>query len=164
MTTTTAQSVEDIRNSFPQITLRKIAGEPSYADIREIHNILKSNAASIPTTLGGGAHGHLGLVLGVATYLTVAGVAFTMPANPGAFPIFPTASTSAQINAITRTFNHNFKTYTEAKRTDTALKQQLTDAIDEIYIKEQRNQHTGYTSITTIELLTHLYDTYIKYH
>ena len=160
MTTTTVQSVEDIRNSFPQTTLRKIAGEPSYTDIHEIHTIIKSNAASIPTTLGGGDHGHLGLVLGAATYLTVAGVAFTMPTNPGAIPTIPTASTASQITALTRTFNHNFRTYTEANRTDTALKQQIIDAIDEIYIEEQRNQHTGYTSVSTLDLLTHLYDTY----
>ena len=160
MTTTTAQSVEDIRNSFPQTTLRKIAGEPSYADIHELHNIIKSNAASIPITLGGGDHGHLGLVLGATTYLTVAGVAFTMPVNPGAIPTLPVGRTSAQINTVTHTFNHEFKTYTEAKRSDTALKQQIIDAVDEIYIEEQRNQHTGYTSVTTMELITHLYDTY----
>jgi len=46
---------------FPQLT--KIHGEPDYDTLHRLHNELKSNAGSVPSTLGGGAHGHLGLIL-----------------------------------------------------------------------------------------------------
>ena len=160
MSATTAQSVEEIRTSFPQPTLTAVSGEPSYTDITHIHTILKSNAASIPSTLGGGEHGLLGLVLSAATYFTVTGTAFAIPANPGATPIIPNAATTAQINALTRTFNQEFKVYAESKRADTALKQQILNAIEPLYIEALRNPHTGYTGVSTMTILTYLYTNY----
>ena len=42
--------------------------------------------ANIPTTLGGGDHSHAGIVMDLAGYLLVAGVAFVNPTNPGTYP------------------------------------------------------------------------------
>jgi hypothetical protein len=39
--------------------------------------------ANIPTTLGGGNHGHAGILMDPARYLLTAGVPFANPANPG---------------------------------------------------------------------------------
>ena len=43
---------------------------------------------------------------------------------------------------------------------DTALQNQLTGAVDEIYILSLKNQYTGYVQSTTIAILQHLYTTY----
>ena len=158
--TTTIQSVDDIRSAFPEPTVQKIIGEPTYETIKDLHDILKSNAASIPSTLGGGNHGHLGLVLQPALYTVVTGNNFTAPNNPGATPTITAAATAAQVGAITRQFNANNKTFLEYSRTDQALKQLLLGAIEKDYVDSLRNMYTGYTTVTTFELLTHLYDTY----
>ena len=42
--------------------------------------------ANIPTTIGGGNHGHAGILMDPARYLLTAGVPFVNPANPGNYP------------------------------------------------------------------------------
>jgi len=69
-------TIDEITKSFTFPTLPKQSGLPVYKPIVAIHAKLKINAMSIPTTLGGSQHGHLGLVLPPATYLTVANVPF----------------------------------------------------------------------------------------
>ena len=60
--TSSVPSVEDFTNAFPtQVT--PIVGEPTYATLKTLKDQLKANAASVPTTLGGGNHGYLGLIL-----------------------------------------------------------------------------------------------------
>ena len=49
-----------------------------------LKNELKSNVSSVPTTLGGGNHGYLGMILTPAEYLRIAPTdPFTWPPNPG---------------------------------------------------------------------------------
>eukprot|EP00957_Ditylum_brightwellii_P110177 8404085-Ditylum_brightwellii.AAC.1 len=59
----TALSAEEIVGDFPQPTAPKVSGEPSYETIHIIHKILQENVASVNRDAGGGAHGHLTLVL-----------------------------------------------------------------------------------------------------
>ena len=160
MSNTNVQSVDDIRSGFPHPTIPTIEGEPTYQTIKSMHNLLKSNAASVPTTLGGGAHGHLGLALAPVLYLAVTGAAFNTPAHPGAGPVLANNATQAQILAATRQYNIDMKVYLECVRTDQALKQQLLGAVDSIYVESLRDMHTGYTAVTVLQLLTHLYDNY----
>ena len=65
--TTSVPSVEDITNAFPT-AITKITGEPNYASLKNLKDELKANAASIPTTLGSGTHGYLGLILSPTAY------------------------------------------------------------------------------------------------
>ena len=46
---------------FTHAALRQIHGNPTYNDIQHLYKQVKANAASVPSTLGGGQHGHLGL-------------------------------------------------------------------------------------------------------
>ena len=48
---------------------------------------LKANAASVQSDLGGGAFGHLGLVLDDVTYNTLTGHNYVRPVHPGALII-----------------------------------------------------------------------------
>ena len=58
--------------------------------------------------------------------------------------------------------NHKTKLreWQETTRTDQVLQQQLITAFDEKYIRGLRNMHTGYVGVTTLQMLTHLYDNY----
>ena len=60
-------TVEDILATFPQ-SVPTIDSEPNYDSIKATYQALKANSANIPTSLGGGNHGHLGLVLDPAVY------------------------------------------------------------------------------------------------
>ena len=80
------ESVKDLLERFHEVP--PIVGKPTYHTINEMNKVLQKNAAQIMTTLGGGGHGHLGMILPAIMYNTVApGTPFTTPLNPGPVPI-----------------------------------------------------------------------------
>ena len=83
---TSLTSTESILNAFPYQTIPKIVGTPTYETITESIALLKANAASIQTELGGGRLGFLALTVSPAVYATLSATAFAVPANPGPFP------------------------------------------------------------------------------
>ena len=61
MTSTTASGIINIKQTFldyPELT--KIIGEPTITTLLKMKNKLKANAQSVPSTLEGESHGHLG--------------------------------------------------------------------------------------------------------
>ena len=50
-------NIDYTSTNFEFPTLTKIQGIPTYEPLRKIKNETKSNAASVPCDLGGGAHG-----------------------------------------------------------------------------------------------------------
>eukprot|EP00957_Ditylum_brightwellii_P144998 11043282-Ditylum_brightwellii.AAC.1 len=54
---------DEIKVKFPHPTLQRVEGESDYASINAIMQQLYKNAATILSSLGGGAHGHIGLVM-----------------------------------------------------------------------------------------------------
>ena len=80
--------------------LNRIHGEPTYDTIKKLHDQVKANAASVPSTLGGGNFGHLGLVLTPAQYALISNAPFDRPNHPGPIPAFPNNATQAQIRHI----------------------------------------------------------------
>ena len=85
-------SVDDIVAKFPMKTMPKIDGEPDYININTMMQLLYGNAASIPMTLGGGQHGHIGIIVNPQLYTTLANTTYESPPNPG---ITPTHATGA---------------------------------------------------------------------
>jgi hypothetical protein len=65
-------SVEDIIANFPHPILPTVQGEPDYHIILSFRKLLQANARSIDSHLGGGALGHLGIIVSVAAYAIVA--------------------------------------------------------------------------------------------
>ena len=155
-----APTVEAIKEGFPHQSIPKQPGEPTYESIRTIHRLLKANAASMPSDLGGGAHGLLGLTLNGTVYTAVTGHVFTLPVFPGSTPTIPARSTGDVTRRIERIHRESLRVYREVERTDQALKQQLLGAFDDMYLKAQKDAHIGYGNTSTLNLITHLYDSY----
>ena len=61
MTWTSSVNYKDSYFKHPVLTT--IRREPTYETLYYLKNKLKANASSVPTTLGGGNHGYLGMVL-----------------------------------------------------------------------------------------------------
>ena len=121
-----APSVESIREGFPYPTIPKQNGLPTYESIKEIHMKLKSNAASLPSSLGGGAHGHLGLILSDTIYHTFTGHHFVQIGYPGAVATIPAGQPSAAlIGETVRQHAATLRAHYETLRADQALKQQI---------------------------------------
>ena len=76
----------DIREEVRKETVTKIHGQLTNQDLTLLEKELIAILANIPTTLGGGGHGHAGIIMDPARYLLTTGVAFVNPANPGTYP------------------------------------------------------------------------------
>ena len=62
-------SVDVIAAAFPHKILEKISGTVSQIDIDDAQEKQTENAASQPSTRGGGVHGHAGMVVPTARYV-----------------------------------------------------------------------------------------------
>jgi hypothetical protein len=158
MLSTRIPSVKD--TYFQHKLLTKIHGKPTYPTLQTLYTELKANAGSVPTTLGGGLHGHLGLLLPPTSYATLQpATAWVTPPNPGPF-VPPNPGTTAQINAARDVWNALHHQFEVCQATDKALLAQVVDAIDEIYLRALLNRATGQYSSTIRDLMTHLFTTY----
>ena len=67
----TTAAAEYTVEGFPKTSLSNHSENPDYATIKETHQPLTANAASIKCDLGGGQNGYLGLVLPPEQYARV---------------------------------------------------------------------------------------------
>ena len=82
------QTVEEIISKFTVKHPPNHDGEPTYKIINKWMQLVYANAATLPTTLGGGRHGHLGMIIQPTLYATVSSVAYNTPTDPGPLPVF----------------------------------------------------------------------------
>jgi len=71
----------DIREEVRKETVTKIHGQPTNQDLTILKKELIAILANIPTTLGGGNHGHAGILMDPARYLIVM-VELHLPSQP----------------------------------------------------------------------------------
>eukprot|EP00957_Ditylum_brightwellii_P026251 1985859-Ditylum_brightwellii.AAC.1 len=81
-----AQPIDKITKAFMHPVLPRIVGKPTYKNLYEVHKLLMKNASTISSTIRGGNHGHIGLVLEAPKCLQLTGVAFAVPLNHGPIP------------------------------------------------------------------------------
>ena len=72
-------------NLFEDPELTRIAGEQSTATLITLQAGIQDNAQSVQADLGGGEHGHLGLVCTPEAYLSLLpnAIPYKRPVNPG---------------------------------------------------------------------------------
>ena len=58
-----ALTVDQIIAKFPHNNFPMVEGEPDYQIIRDVWTLPYGNASALSTALGGGNHGHTGLVM-----------------------------------------------------------------------------------------------------
>jgi hypothetical protein len=76
-----------IQDKFRKETLTKIHRQPTSQDLTILEKEIIAILANIPTTLGGGNYGHVGIIIEPTEYSTMSGgIAFTNPLNPGFYP------------------------------------------------------------------------------
>lgn len=154
-------NVEGCLATFKTRHLHKIDGEPNFAALFDLKQQLKDNASSIPSSLGGGQHGHLGLVLSENEYATVAPeTPFIIPPFPGIHPHIPVGANIRQARTLKEEFEARIREYTTCVATHTALKQQLFAAVHDDYTSTLKDSNSGYAGVTLQQLLEHLFDVY----
>ena len=77
---------------FEHKHMEKILAEPSFASLHYLLLRLKANASSVPYTLGGGAHGYVGMLLSPQAYASLSNTPFDEPLHPDRL-VIPQGST-----------------------------------------------------------------------
>jgi len=158
----TMTTVEKIKDAFPHRTIDQIIGQPGWETIKPMHQSLNANAASIVSYLGNGRLGLLFLTVIPSVYNTLSAVPFVPPTNPGPTVQYPPVATQHQIRAVDVAHTTATRLFQQYDATDRALKQQLLGAVDNMFVSALSDSHAGYANISTLQLLTHLYNTYAK--
>ena len=124
-------------------TPTKITGEPTFDQLHTLHSQLKINAQCIHSSRGGGAHGHLGLVLSAVDYQQLTLTPFICLVDPGDF-ILPTNAnlTVDQIAVLRENHKSLREQFEKVDNVEAALKQFLVEALDPDYLLEIRNPIT----------------------
>jgi hypothetical protein len=165
MTSKVVLSVDSLINVFPH-KVNKIHGIPTFETLQALQQDLQNNTASISCTLGGGAHGYLGLIMEAIAYEAHAGndaagdaQPFINPVFPGDLPTLVGADNNARMQEL-RVFNHKTYAWCMYENVHQALRTQLVDAIDDTYLSPLRNQVTGYRNVAVLAILTYLFKEY----
>ena len=145
---------------FPHPSLRKIVGNPTFLDLQILKKQVKANAASVPSTLGGGNNGHLGLVSDATTYARVSDTAYIRPTLPPALEAPPQGTTGPQIAERQRLHNLQVAMFHEANHIKRTILNQIQEACDETTLNARVNDDTGMLMGTAVEILQYLFDTY----
>lgn len=138
-------------------TVTKIHGQPSNQDIDRLEDELTAIASSFPSELGGGLHGHAGLIKTIVDYeLFAPGTPFIAPANPGVYPPgnIPAAQRSQREHEHKALINQFQKCVGVSK----GLKDLILEAVDEDFLLELRVEGIAYLNVTPLQMLTHLRD------
>jgi hypothetical protein len=155
----TAESKHTI--TFPKAVLTQVVPDgvegPTYKTLLVLQAELNSNALSVQSYAGGGAHGHLALTLTDAAYLIEVGVAFVPPVNPPVSPVHPNNATNHLITEINRQHAVDKAIYTTYVEVNAALRAQLLLAVPDEYLEDLKSQTMGYGSVSCLALLTHLW-------
>ena len=154
--------MDPITTSFPYPTLTSISEKPTPSTLQIIERELTANAMEVPSTRGGGDHGHAALVTSPEDYLNMTGVAFVPPQHPGQAPVHAPNATNAQIHAADTTYNRDLQEYLVYRDTATKLKNQLIKAVPAEYIHILKDPKFAFANVTVMQLLTHLKTEYGK--
>ena len=155
------QTADVIANTFPHPVLTRVTGPPSRVDIDENQEKQTENAASRPSTRGGGQHGNAAMVVPPARYAAEYSlVPFVWEPNPGEGAVFPP---NVQIGNA-RTLENNFRTssrvFREQMGIHIALKNQLYRCYSAEYWTGLIQPGTGVATVTLQQMYGHLYQNF----
>jgi conjugal transfer/entry exclusion protein len=152
----TADNIIDVH--FPYKELTPILGDPSYADLHDRHQKLKTNAANVPTQLTAGNLGLLPLIISPTDYAAQAnGQAWIHPANPGAPPIIAQGTSAVNMKNDIATYQNNVTQYQRVVNTAAALKKLIVNMVHENYLMGIRDDDTGFAGVSPWEMMDYLY-------
>ena len=147
----------DIREEVRKETVTKIHGQPTNQDLTTLEKELIAILANIPTTLGGGFHGHAGILMEPTRYLLTAGVPFNNPANPGNYPLNIAGNAAAGVRARAEAeHKEEVREYKTFQGVIQATKDIFLEAVDHEYLLEIEDEILGFLNQTPTDMLNHL--------
>ena len=148
----------DIIQGLEKYEITKIEGQPTEEDLTKLILELSSALGSVATTLGGGEHGHVGLIIDETEYVTFSrnGEKFVAPTNPGAYPASPDADAVVREQQIAE---HKAKQdeFVTHQAVEAFARQAIAKAVEPEWLAEIKSDTMGYNHLTPKKMLTHLF-------
>jgi hypothetical protein len=139
--------------------LTKIHGIPTYSCIAKLEREIKSNGIAVESTLGGGAHGLLGLVSSTAAYERIApGTPFIRPQFP--VLVYQPLATGPQISEAERIYNIELNQFQMCNLVERTIRQQINTAVPANCLAYMIDEETGFLGGTVPQIIQRLFDTY----
>jgi hypothetical protein len=128
MAPSNALTVEEIINGFPNPVIPKIDTEPTFEDIQLTTRVLNANVISIPSMVGGDAHGHLGIIMTQVENAAISSSPWVDPFIPNVIPIIPPGTNAMDTAQLARMHAECRRIYTNIINVDQALKKLILEA------------------------------------
>lgn len=154
-------TIDTILERMPHKVLTRIQGEPTFVILETIQREIRANAKAIHSTLGGGTHGHLGLVMTAAAYAHISEIPFIQPVHPGLNDI-PAGTTAHVAAAMRDTHTERLASFNYATSVNAVIKAQIKAVIDLDYLDEELDDDTDDFLHNIPTTLTHLFSEYGK--
>jgi hypothetical protein len=148
----------EIQDEIRKETVTKIHGQPTSHDLTILEKEIIAALANIPTSLRGGNHGHVGVIMNPTEHNTMTGgINFVNPVNPGIYPtglaINAAAGTRARAEAEHKELINQYETF---KGVRLGAKDLILEAVDNKYLIEIKHETMGYINQTLQQMLKHL--------
>ena len=151
---------QDIETSLKDHFFTKIDGQPTNEDITNLIRELSEMLESVPTTNGGGSHGHIGMIIDDAEYRTfsTSNAPFVVPTNPGPYPmtVDPDAAIHERQVAEHKSEKDEFEIYLGVLN---ASRKHIVRSIDPEWLEAIRSPTLGFAHLTLHQMIAHLRNT-----
>jgi hypothetical protein len=109
---------------------------------------------------GGGAHGHLGIIVTQVEYAAISASPWVEPFNPNAIPIIPPGTNAVDAAQLACMHAECRRIYTNRINVDQALKKLILEAYDNMYTSQLEDYLLQYANRSALEILMHLKQKY----
>ena len=148
----------EIRDKITKETVTKIHGQPTSRDLVNLKKEIITILANIPTALGGGNHGHIGIIMSPTEFNTMTGgTDFNNPLNPGIYPVGLAANAAAGARAHAKAEHkelvNQYKTF---KGFRLGTKDLILEAVDSEYLSKIEHETLGFLNQMPRQMIEHL--------
>ena len=149
--------VQDTREMVAKGRVTVIDGQITQEDFSKLVQELCRIGSSIPTSIGGGTLGHVGLILNQADYVlrSKGGVSFHMPKNPGQCPATLSADPTTREREMAE-HKYAVKEYKQCIGMQMGLRDLIIQAVPKEHLAGITDKLLGLLQLTIQEILNHL--------
>ncbi|KAL7483205.1 hypothetical protein ACHAW6_008848 [Cyclotella cf. meneghiniana] len=147
----------NVEEGLKKYDIMRIEGQPTDEQLNLLTKELTNAAGSVATQNGGGEHGHVGMVVEQAEYITFSrgGAPFVIPTNPGPYPATVDADAVIRERQIAE-HKAEIVEYETYLGVENYLRRMIVKSVDHKWIAEVESETMGFNHLSPMQLLTHL--------
>ena len=149
----------DVEEGLEKYEITKIEGQPTEEDLNQLTLQISNAVGSVATSLGGGEHGHVGIIIDQTEYITFSkgAATFDVPTNPGPYPKSPDADAVAREQQIAehKALQDEYQTYLGV---ESFVRRKIVESIDDEWLAEIKSETMGFNHLHPKAIMKHLRD------